>query len=431
MLIEFKVKNFFSIKEEQTFSMLPAGKVQLSDNPNNVTSKSEASCNFNLLKSTIVYGANASGKSSFLKAFAALEYLVLESIDFKLDQEIPPYEPFKLDEESKEAPVEFEIDFIANKIRYIYKIVFSKKEFLHESLVFYPKKQPAKLFIREKGIETSFGEYYTGSKKHELFDNQLLLSKAGSSDIKSLAEPYRYFSTYLYVHTVHDTGFDQSLIRTFSKFWAAKEHSSFRRNMHKLIQVADTGIMDFTLRERTVDEFKLPEDMTEEEKKKIADEYKYSIKTIHKMVRNGNVTGETTFDLKEESTGTIKLMVVGGLILDALDDGSTIVIDELDKSLHPLLTKMLIQLFHSEKSNPNNAQLIFATHDVSLIDVDMFRRDQIWLTEKDKLGCTEIYPLSDYTGLSKVKPLENWYLRGRFGGIPVINEFELDLEFNN
>ncbi len=429
MLIEFKVKNFLSIKEEQTFSMLPAGRVPLSDNPNNVTSKTETSCNLNLLRSTIVYGANASGKSSFLKAFRALQYLVVNSIDFKLDQEIPPYEPFKLDEETKEAPVEFKVAFIANQIRYTYEIIYNKKEFLHESLIFYPKKQPAKLFIRDIDKETSFGEYYSGPKKHELFNNQLLLSKAGSSAIESLAEPYRYFSTYLYVNIIHDIGYDLSLIRSFAKFWA-EEGSNIRKNMHKLIKVADTGITGFALRERTMDEFKLPEDMTDDEKKKIADKYKYSIKTIHKTAQNGKVIGETNFDLREESTGTIKLMVVGGLILDALADGSTIIIDELDKSLHPLLTRMLIQLFHSEKNNPKNAQLIFATHDASLIDVDLFRRDQIWLTEKDDLGCTGIYPLSDYTGISKVKPLENWYLRGRFGGIPVINEYELDLEFD-
>lgn len=430
MLIEFKVKNFLSIKEEQTFSMLPAGKVPLKDNPNNVTSKMESTANLNLLKSTIIYGANASGKSSFLKAFSALRYLVVESIDFKLDEEIPTYEPFKLDDESREAPIEFEIDFIANKVRYTYKVIFDKKAFLYESLVFYPKKQPAKLFVREIGGKISYGEYYSGSKKHELFDNQLVLSKAGSTAIESLIAPYRYFSKYFYVHIIHDTHYDQAVIRSFTNFWAEKKDSSFRKNMHKLIKIADTGITDFTLRERNLDEFGLPEDMSEEEKKEIAEKYKYSVKTIHKTYQGKNCIGQMNFDLNEESTGTIKLMVVGGLILDALEDGSTMIIDELDKSLHPLLTRMLIQLFHSEKNNPKGAQLIFATHDVSLIDVDLFRRDQIGLTEKDEYGCTEIYPLSDYTGISKVKPLENWYLRGRFGGIPVINDYELDLEFD-
>ena len=121
--------------------------------------------------------------------------------------------------------------------------------------------------------------------------------------------------------------------------------------------------------------------------------------------------------------------LVSSIIIDALEDGSVIIIDELDKSLHPLLTKMLISLFGSKRNNPHNAQLIFATHDISLIDQDLLRRDQIWLTEKKAEGMTHLYPLSDFSGISKVRPLDNWYMHGRFGAIPNIKKFMLNMEF--
>ena len=137
------------------------------------------------------------------------------------------------------------------------------------------------------------------------------------------------------------------------------------------------------------------------------------------------------FDIQEESTGTIKLLVVGGLILDALQDGTTIVIDELDKSLHPLVSQMLIKLFNSTENNPNNAQLIFASHDISLIDRDLFRLDQLYFAEKDYKGESNYYRLSDFTDISKVAPLAKWYLLGRFGAVPMIDEYELSLDLTN
>lgn len=428
MLIEFRVKNFRSIKDEQVFSMLRAGKLKLSDNPSNISPGADTPYNLNLLKSAVIYGANASGKSNFLTAMSAIEYMVKESINFKLDEDILPYEPFMLDETMKKEPVEFEIDFINNKTRYIYKIIFNKKEFLYESLFFYPKTQKAKLFVRDKDKLISYGEHYKGSKRHELLKNQLLLSKAGATEIKCLADPYRFFSTYFCTHMIHGSSYDHALIRSFAQLMAKNTDSRLHQNMRILLKIADTGISDFTLAERNINNFKLPEEMSDKEKKELAEEYKYSIKTIHKIFKEKECTGKTDFKLGEESTGTIKLMAVGSLFLEALANGTTIIIDELDKSLHPKLTRALIQLFHSKKNNPHNAQLIFTTHDVSLIDIKLFRRDQIWLTEKNKFGCTEIFPLSDFTGLTKVKPLQNWYLIGRFGAVPEINECELDLD---
>lgn len=431
MLLEFVATNFRSIKEKQTFSMMPAGKIKLDEHSENIIPGDSNRYNISLLKSSLLYGANASGKSNFLKAITAIKYLVEKSIDYKLDEKIEPYEPYKLNEENKKEPVELEIDFIAKDgIRYIYKVIFNEKEFLHESLYFYPK-QKAKIFIREQGKPISYGDYFKGEKKHQLLKNQLLLSKAGTTPIESLEEPYRFFKKYLFCSVFYNSDYDDALIRSFAKMLIEEKGKSWNNNFKKLLCAADTGITSFTIKEFKPDEFKLPYDLSEDKKKKIFDKYKYQISTIHKLYNKENIVGEEFFSLNEESTGTIKLLAVGIFILDALCDGTIIIIDELDKSLHPLLTRMLINLFHSKKTNPYQAQIIFATHDIAMIDISFLRRDQIWLTQKNNYGATEIYPLSDFIGISKVKPLENWYLRGRFGGIPIIKDFELDLEFNN
>ena len=431
MLLEFRVSNFRSIKDQQILSLLPSGRIKQGELPFNLISDEHKDMQ-SALKSTIIYGGNASGKSNLLRALHALRYLVLKSIDYKLDDKIEPYEPYKLDKSSLDNPIEMEIDFIAkDNIRYIYKIVFDNKKFLHESLYFFPMRQRAKLFVREGETGISYGDYFTKDKKNHLLPNQLLLSRAGSSPIEPLNYAYRFFSKDLISKIAHDTHYDNILINTFSKIIAEKKDTSLLNNMLKLICIADTGICDIATFETQADQFAIPAEISDEEKQKLIEKYKYIIKTKHKVFDKESQIGEISFDLRDESTGTIKLLAIGSLILETLQQGGVIVIDELDKSLHPLLTRLLIKLFNSEKNNPKNAQLIFATHDVSLIDITLFRRDQIWLVEKNSKGATEIYSLSEYTGISKIKPLMNWYIRGRFGAIPQINESELNLDISS
>jgi len=383
----------------------------------------------NLLKSTLIYGGNASGKSNLLKAFAALINLVKNSVDYKLDQKIEFFEPFKLDTSTRYIPIEFEIDFLSkDQIKYKYKIIYNSNKILHESLFFYPLGQKAKLFIREKNGKITYGEYFKGVKKHKILPNQLLLSKAGKEPIESLQEPYRFFSKYIFCNVVLDNDFDKVLINSFSILMGKEKKSKFRKNVNKLLCASDFGIKSLSITELKENDFKFPKEMSDLDRKKIVSQYKYRIKVDHPLYSKETQIGTETFDLFEESNGTIKLLAVGGLILDALEDGSTIIIDELDKSLHPLLTRMLISLFNTNRNNPNNAQLIFVTHDISIIDPQLLRRDQIWFTEKNFFGATKIFPLSDFTGISKVRTLDNWYINGRFGGIPNLKQSLLNLE---
>ncbi len=424
MLIEFSVENFRSIKEKQTLSMLSSGKV--SEHPENLMITKN---NFRLNKSSIIYGRNASGKTNLLMAMKALEFLVRRSVHFKLDQEIPPYEPFKLDKISCDKPTNFEIDFIAiDNVRYKYSLSYSKSEIIDESLFYYPKGQPAKLFVREQTKPILFGTSIKGDRRSiekQLLNNQLFLSKGANSNIEQLKAPYLFFNKYIFARIFSDFDFDDSLINSYTRAIAEKKDTKLKENLDKLIRIADTGISSIMVNEVSIDKIKFPDGLSEDAKKRILDRNKYEIKTIHKIYDEGITSGEITFDLHEESMGTIKLLAVGGMILDALSDGTVLIIDELDKSLHPLLTRILIKLFHNPKTNPKNAQLIFATHDVSLLDKELFRRDQIWFTEKETAGATKLYSLSDIKGIRKEFSYEKWYLSGRFGGTPVINELEL------
>ncbi|TXD80858.1 ATP-binding protein [Subsaximicrobium wynnwilliamsii] len=427
MLLEFKIKNFRSIKDWQSFSMLGESKVKELEN-------SLIDHNgYKVLSSAIIYGRNASGKSNLLKAFKMIQYMVIFSDDFKVDDKIDYYEPYKLDKNFRNEPVEFLIDFIGKDgIRYEYGLGYSSEEIVYENLRFYPKSQPAWLFRREKGEKIKYGESLTGNKKNIeelLYKNQLFLSKIGTEKNKQLAIPYSFFSKYLYVSDVHDTSYDNVLIQLFTNKMGKDNIPFFKENINKLMCVADTGIQSINIEESEINLDGLPKEMTDEDKNELRERYKYKIRTLHREFENGKEIGNIEFHLGDESTGTLKLLAVGGLILEALADGQTLVIDELDKSLHPKLTRMLIRIFRSPKLNPKNAQLIFATHDVSLLDNELFRRDQVWFAEKEFEGNSHYYSISDIPGVRGNVPYEKWYMTGRFGATPVINEHELDFHY--
>ncbi len=427
MILEFTVSNFRSINDKQTFSMLPEKKIR---------EHAEAIVNvekYKALSCALIYGRNAAGKSNILKAFYALQELVVNSSKYEVGSKIAHYEPFKLNNSSGESPVEFKLDFIAkDKLRYVYEISYSSDTILKETLSFYPKNQIAKLYERKAGNEIFYGDYYVGRKKEIetlLYKNQLLLSKVSTEKIEKLIEPFLFFSQFLFVFNTYDNLKDDLLVAFYTNRIANKKNLYFAENISKLLRVADTGIDSLLVKEEKFDSSSLPKDMDEQSKKKILDQYKYKIRTVRNVFENGKSIGKIDFKLSEESTGTLKLLGIGGLIIEALADGQTLIIDELDKSLHPKLTRALIKIFMNERTNPNKAQLIFATHDVSLLDLELFRRDQVWFVEKQNEGNSSIYSVSDIVGIRKNIPLEKWYMSGKLGGTPVINQNELEFQF--
>ncbi len=423
MILSLKIENFRSIKEPLTVDFRATKRLSETHLPENTFLEGD----LEVLKSLMIYGRNASGKSNILLALDTIVDLVTESDSFKHNEKIDRYEPFLFDERTSKQAVKLEIDFISveSKVRYTYFIQFTKEEFIKESLVFYPGGKKAKLFERD-GLSISYGDYYKGARKRiqdDLLPNQLFLSKSASSRVKYLDDVYLYFLNYIYTSIFDDIDLDLSMTQYFTQI--AKSDKVTKQNFLLLLNAADTNITDFKIIEHK-SEISYPENWSIFKKYRLFNKLKNEILTYHSLFEKGEKVGEVSFLLEEESLGTKKLFAIGGLILETLNEGGVIVIDELDKGFHPLLSKMIIELFNSKKNNPKNAQLIFATHDSALLDLDILRRDQISFVDKEYEGNSIFYKLSDIKGVRKDTPIDKWYLSGRFGAIPVLG----DVNFN-
>lgn len=417
MILSFKIENFRSIKETVTIDFFAEKRLKEKDLPDNTFSEK----NIELIKSLLIYGRNASGKSNILLSLSALKYLVENSNNFKHSEKIPIYEPFKFDVAYIKKPVRFEIDFISvtSKTKFKYIISFYSDKIEFEGLYIYPEGVKSKLFERKKD-KVTYGDYYSGTRKaieKDLLPNQLFLSKSATSKVKYLDECYLYFLQNTLIATINDTKNDKDIIKFSSKYLIKKKF--FKNNLLELLIASDTSIKDFSIKENN--DFKFPKDFPDE----LQEKYKYEVLTKHTLFKDGNEVGQETLDLENESLGTKKLFAIGSLILTILEFGGVIIIDELDKGLHPLISKLLIKLFNSKKNNPKNAQIIFATHDSALLDLEELRRDQIGFADKEYEGHTIFYKLSDIKGIRKETPIDKWYLSGRFKAIPVTNEVNL------
>jgi AAA15 family ATPase/GTPase len=241
-----------------------------------------------------------------------------------------------------------------------------------------------------------------------------------------LTEPYSFFFRHFIAATF--IGDEQVLKKALEIVLNKVIMPHHLSNLEQLIRAADTGIDSIEAKIIPVEEFNLPDSIDENTKQKIYKESRFVIKFRHPVYENNIKVSEVEFELEDESTGTQKLLLFGSNMLDCLSDGDVLFVDELDKGLHPKLMQAIIRIFNNPKTNPNNAQLIFTTHDVSLLGANLFRRDQIWITEKDLSGESSYYAIADVKGVRADVPFEKYILNGAFGGTPVINEF--DFEFN-
>ncbi len=416
MLIDFSVTNYRSIKDKQTFSMQPIKRID--ELPEHIIQNGKHSA----LSSAIIYGRNASGKSNLLKAMGALVSMVSEGN--KVNRKIDEYDSYKFDRTSALKSVKIELNFIAeDKIKYLYCVDFSENEIIEESLFSFPNNRETKLFVRELNKPIDFGINFKGRKKEieeTLYPNQLLLSKVGNYRIDTLYYAYFFLSKKIIQYSLSFDGEhkeDEYLMDFRINEIFQNRDSNFKANLEKLLIIADTSIV--SLREEMKDILLSGNQIYKEP----------TLVTEHYLFENNVKIGTTYIKANEESEGTIKLIYVGSKILDVLEKGGVLIIDELDKGFHALLTRTIINLFHNPKTNPNGAQLIFATHDVSLLDNELFRRDQIWFSEKGNDGASTYYSLADLKGIRAGVPLEKYYLKGAFGATPIINEHDLVFNF--
>ncbi len=422
MLIEFKVKNYRSIKDEQVLSMVKSTTKELEDTNTFVTPEKKKK--LKLLRSATIYGPNASGKSNLLKAMKAMQDIVLNS-DSKIKRGSKlPITPFLLDAETQVKPTEFEIIFIAEEVRYQYGFVLTKDIVLEEWLYAFPEGSAQTWFEKTYNEETNNTDWYFGSKlfgnkkiwSESTRDNALFLSTAIQLNSDQLKPIYDWFQNTFHV-LESTTRLDPSF--TYDLYSQEK----YKNEIDKFLHIADLDIEELKITEEQFDIAKLPEDIPIELRNKIvhgSQEVKIlDVASLHKSIQGNDVY----FDFEDESDGTKKFLAFIGPWIDTLENGYVLVIDELHDNFHPLMVRFLIELFHSNRTNPKNAQLIFTSHETSVMTQEIFRRDQIWFCEK-KNKATELFSLAEFKPRKGVTDIEKSYFSGRYGALPYFKNID-------
>ena len=418
MLIEFSVSNYLSFKDKTSLSLLAASIKEHLDT--NIFSSER----YDLLKGAVLYGANASGKSNFIKAMSTMRRLVLFSFEKSSAEELG-ITPFLLSTEAENAPSLFEVVFLIDNVRYRYGFEVDDKA-VHAEWLYEAAKQAEKpLFIREKdGIEEMEKSFPEGKDLEERTrDNALFLAVVDQFNGKTAKNIMQWFNSFI---TVSGLSHEDYKGVTFSLL----EDRKTRPLLLDFYKKLDLGFDDITTDKAPFDPKELPDDIPESVVKQLITDlqgsFRIDSRTIHKKYDAKNkVAGKVEFDMRsQESSGTNKLFNISGPVFDVLNDGGVLVVDELDASLHPLLTLAITKLFNSAEFNRKNAQLIFATHDTNLLNYGNYRRDQIYFVEKDKYGASEMYSLVEYKEegktIRKDRSFEKDYIEGRYGAIPLI-----------
>lgn len=407
MIIEFTIKNFRSIKNEQLLSFFAENK------PKHHAGNISYIDNIGVLKTCAIYGSNAAGKTNIILAFKALQSLITESGDWKDGDAISCYEPYLLSKDNINQPVHFEIEFNIDDIRYLYEISFNKSEILFEKLDAFYSARSSNLFTRtspDDWKDVKFGERYKDGKKQiAFFSNNTYLSKAGNTpdSPEIIRKIFNYFRK--------DTFIALSNQQIGIPGWHKDKNISAVINT--FLSKIDLGINNFTMEATTLpDNFELPNEIPEMIRKEILNELSKE-PTFHHQTDYGEFVN---FHISKESMGTIKLFNMLPFLIKVLKSGATIFIDEIENSFHPHVAELLIKLFNDPLVNKNNAQLIFTTHDLTLMTSKTMRKDQIYLTKKDVKKGTTIECLENFD-IKDNSPFQKWYDEGRLGSIPTIN----------
>ena len=401
MLLSFTVGNFRSFKESKTFSMKAASIQEHKDFV-------RESNNTKLLPVAAVYGANSSGKSNLLSALKTMKNTLLSSVKTNPTEKLKT-DTFKLDEEYPQKPTLFDAVFSTNETTYRYGFEYTETTITGEWLYTVNNDREKNLFIRNSegiGISKDFPE---GKDKEEATaENRLFLSLVAQLNGKTSLAVMKWFEDLRVMSGAYDSDFQKY---SYDYLFADDPKSQLAQTFINKMDLGFTSI-------RKAD--------TEDDKKGPLDS-ESKPKTGHKVLRKDGSFTEAFFSNDEmESEGTKKIINMSGPIVDSLLNGGILVVDEFDAKLHPLLTKKIIGIFNSPKTNPYNAQLIFATHDTNLLSNKIFRRDQIWFAEKNREDeSTDIYPLSEIKEqngdkIRNDRIYEKDYINGKYGAIPYL-----------
>ena len=403
MLIQFSFKNFKSFKEETTLDMTASS---IKEHLDKVIEKDDNK----YLKVTAVYGANASGKSNVIEAFSHMKRIILDSFTEEAKWRTIPLKRFNFDEESKNSTSMFEVFFKYNNETYQYGFELDnqsiKEEWLYKERKIKYKKFEL-VFARENNeFELSKELKIYSEMLNGLSEKTLILSFLANIKIEDIKNTYEWFKeTKVLNLETFNTG---EKLSEFLPKELLKGELAAKEKFNNFLADIDVGIKDIKIEETNSDE-----------------NNKYNIFSVH---QNNDSKESEYLPIAEESDGTLKMISLYSDIEKCIERGGTIFIDELDAKLHPLLTKYLIQKFHNKNTNPNDAQLIYTTHDVINLRKENFRRDEIWFVEKNIKNESTLYSLVEYKiDNAKVRNDASYdkdYLLGKYGALPLLKEFE-------
>ncbi len=419
MLLEFTVGNFLSFRDKKTISFNATAVKEFVDTNLIHTER------HTLLKGGVIYGANSSGKSNLIKAMSTMRRLVLQTFERSSTSELE-VTPFLLQLENEDQPSFFEVLFLINDVRYRYGFEVDNDSVKAEWLFEAKKNAEKPLFMRENdGIEVM--KAFSEGKDLEVKtrDNALFLAVVDQFNGKIAKSIMAWFNNFV---TISGLSHENYTGVTFTLL----DNDKTNRLLQDFYNTTDLGFENVKLNKKEFDASRLPKDMPEsimqELSTKMQGKMMVNATTLHKKYNKQNkVIGSVEFDMdSQESSGTNKVFNISGPVFDVLNDGGVLVIDELDASLHPLLTLAITKLFNSKEHNPKDAQLIFATHDTNLLSYGNYRRDQIYFVEKDQYGASDLYSLVEYKeegaikAIRKDRSFEKDYIQGRYGAIPFI-----------
>lgn len=406
MVLEIRISNFFSIKDEVVLDLRAA----------NINTKKAKALKSNIfetnktkvLKTLAIYGANASGKSNIIKAIRFCNAMVFES-HLHNENTIYKFKPFKF-QAYKNKPSSYFIRFISKGIEYEYSFSLTQTEIITESLYYYPQRRIKKIFTRDERLGKTKKEKYTfGSVIRRPMDvaentsnKTLYISRASQMDREIAKEIFNYFNN------VFILGYKVRPIELL-----------FNENKNILLealQIADSDIVDIKIKKEKHSGKNVSFNLTTNQASiEDIEQERLKITSYHRS------SPKVPFDFEtEESAGTKKLFFIMLSIIDIIKNNKILLIDEIEESLHTGIVEYIVNLFNKSK----NAQLIFATHNTKLLNLNKLRKDQIYFTNKNDQGATDLYSLYDYNDFRDTMDAEKAYLQGRFDAVPFIEPIE-------
>lgn len=413
MLLEFRLRNYRAFRHEAVLSLVAStDKTLIEANTVEVGATPGIT---RAVRTAAVYGPNAGGKTTLLRALQLMRGVVVESASLKPDQTFN-VQPFALDREAKVEPTLFEVTVLLDGVRHQYGFEFTQQRIVSEWLLVYQSRRPQRWISRDYDAATDeetfeFSPNLVGPKRvwqDATRPNALFLSTAVQLNSEALQPLFHWFQAGLNIFL------DGGIIP--HNFTTEMVERNEGEPIAAMLSSADIGIQGVTVQRRKSMARGFQMNLATGEVQTTSEEAEISLPKFRHAV--GGASAE--FDYNDESQGTQKLYALAGPILDIIEKGSMLVVDELDRSLHPLLVRQLVQTFQNPTINKRGSQLVFSTHDTSLLDNTLLRRDQIWFAEKDQGQSATIAPLTDFSP-RKGEALERAYLTGRYGGVPVLD----------